>query len=271
MQLQDPNWVEDQRRELLRAEQATKQAALESGAFVGVVARLSRATGLAVVDCLEYAQQHGGDASIAGNLLQPDLQVGDSIVFRVGQSAKGPAAVFAKRLAELSQHRQRIMEAEAPPAAPDAPSTGQEFLGFITSFQPERGFGFISCAETRQSYGSDVYIHRDQFTDVTVGDAVHFLVALNPKGVPAARSVRKAVAAAAEAKPAETKPAEAKPQKERSCSRSMSRSMSISDRGGKRVSRSPPKRTRARSDSRRRQRDSRSRSAKGHRRSRRSP
>lgn len=219
-------WVEQQRGELLRAEQVVKASAMESGLFLGTVARLSRATCTAVLDCLDFTQQHGGTAELSGRKMPADCEVGDTVVFRVvPQPGNRPQVTFAKRLLELTQQRQRIMEVEAPLPVPGAPSQSQEYLGFITSFQPDRGFGFIGCAQTRQVYGSDVYIHRDQYVELCVGDAVHFRVALSPKSLPVARGVRKAVGGPGGS-------SSAAPQGQRAArssrSRSMSRSMSIS-------------------------------------------
>lgn len=182
---QDPSrWVEHQRQELLRAEHAAKTAAAESGAFVGVVSRISG--GVAFVECSET--RLGSDAQIGAGLLPSNLEVGDTVVFRLGAGAQ---VVFAKRLAELTQHRQRILEVEAPPPSPSTLESPQEYEGVISSFQPDKGFGFISCELSRQIYGSDVYIHRDQYMNLSVGDAVQFRVALNPKSMPVGRGVRK--------------------------------------------------------------------------------
>jgi len=188
-------WVEDQRAELSKAELATKVAALESGAFVGVVARYSSASGIGFIECEETAQQYGGDVQIRKDLFN-GLEVGDTVVFQAAvddNRAATPQVAFVRRLGELSCQRQRILAVEAPSPAPGAVESAQEYIGFVTSFQPDRGFGFVSCAQTRQLYGNDVYIHRDQYVDTNIGDAVHFRVALNPKGVPVARGVRKAL------------------------------------------------------------------------------
>lgn len=187
-------WVEEQKLELQKAEHVTKVAAAESGAFVGIIARLSSTIGGGSIECMESMRQYGMDVQIQQDQSM-GLEVGDTVVFRVAFNEQGtPQAMFVRKLGELTQQRQRILDVEAPFPALGAVESAQEYLGFVTSFQADPGFGFISCAQTRQLYGNDVYIHRDQYVDICVGDAVHFRVALNPKGVPVARGVRKVAA-----------------------------------------------------------------------------
>lgn len=185
---------ERQRSELVRAEKAAKDTAAEMSAFVGVIARFSHTTGVGYIECVESMGQFGSDVQIQRAHFS-GLQVGDTVVFTVKPIERGgPQASFVKRLSELTQARRLILDGEAPLPSPGTVESAQEYLGFITTFQPDRGFGFVSCAQTRQMYGSDVYIHSDQFLDVQVGDGIHFRVAMNPKGMPVARGVRKTVA-----------------------------------------------------------------------------
>jgi len=188
---QDP-MVQGQKAELQKAESAAKMAAAESGCFIGTIARLNNATGMGHIECQEASQKFTGDIQIQRSKFDT-MEVSDTVVFQVLMTDKGPQATFAKKLGELTMQRRRILALEAPYPAEGAVQSVQEYLGFITSFQSAQGYGFISCATTRQMYGSEVYIHYDQYTDTNIGDAVHFRVALNPKGVPVARSVRKAV------------------------------------------------------------------------------
>jgi len=51
--------------------------------------------------------------------------------------------------------------------------------------------GFIECAETRQIYGRDVFLHSAQAQELQAGDSVHFEVALNARGMPQAHNLIK--------------------------------------------------------------------------------
>lgn len=182
--------LEQMRAEVNRVEQVCKQHAAEAKAYVGVVARLIKSSA-ALVGAIQ-AQELPTNVQILKDQLG-SMKIGDSVVFKVAQNQLGiPQVSFARKLEALTQERQRLMEVEAPLPAPGTPESDVEYLGFVTSFQPELGFGFLSCAQTRQLYGQEVVIHRDQFTDLNVSDGVHFKVALNAKHQPIARKVRKA-------------------------------------------------------------------------------
>lgn len=221
---QSMQWAQNQKGELQKAEQAAKTAAASSGCFVGIVSRWSNASGVGHIECKEASQKHGADVQI----LRPqfgDLQISDTVLFQVaaldGQGGP-PKAAFARRIGQLTEQRRQILEVEVPYPAAGTADSPQEYLGFISSFAAAAGYGFISCAQTRQLYGAEVYIHRDQYVDSNVGDAVHFRVALNSKGAPVARQVKKAM-------PSSGAPVSAPKQvAKRSRSRSMSESMSIS-------------------------------------------
>lgn len=219
---------------------ATRQAAAGSGAFLGIFARYSDSAGLGYIQCAEVQRQYNNAEAQILKEQYTGLEVGDSVVFKVNLNQSGaPQAVFARRVGELTRQRQRILEVEVPPPARGAVESVQEYLGFVSSFSVDPGFGLISCSQTRQLYGADVYVHRDQFTDMSVGDAVHFRVALNPRGAPVARSVRRVGAEAPQAgqpgaaggrgRAGATRDRKAR----RSRSRSMSESMSISQSPGR--------------------------------------
>jgi len=240
--------------ELDRAEQATKDAASHGGAYVGVVSQLTGTAVGGAIQCSESAKQFDkGDVQMPKEVIG-NLAVGDAVLFRVGLDDRGvPHATFTRRLEEITNQRQVILEAEAPLPPSGAMESTQEFLGFIASFQPDPGFGFISCAETRQAYGGEVYIHRDQMANVNVGDGVRFRVVVNHKGLPVARGVRKAI----EETPMGLGTAPPMPVKAPEPSRAAS------------ASGSPQRRSRSRSHGRRKKKRGRSSSSGGDRRRRR--
>lgn len=266
---QDAAWLTSQKADLNKAEEACKLLGGQRGCFVGAVARWSETLGIGHIECKEAALKYGGDVQIFRDAFG-DLKVSDTVLFQVaphtGQGG-GTKAPCARRVTQLTEQRRRILQVEVPCPQPGAEGP-QEYLGFITSFGPSAGFGFISCAQTRQMYGAEVYIHYDQYFDKNVGDAVHFKAALNSKGVPVARCVRKAVGGgdpdkiASAAAPLGATVAAPAPVKTRSRSRSMSESMSISGerKDGKRDKKKKKNKDRSKSRSRSRRRKRRSRS-----------
>merc|ERR1719387_605032 len=267
-------WVEGRRIELQEAEQAAKKEAAEGGAFVGTVARISSSMGFGFIMCMESAMQFGGRDVIIGQEFIQGLRVCDSVLFLAAPSDKGtPQAIFIRRLEELSQARADILAVEVPAPLPDAIENPEAYTGFVTSFQLDRGYGFISCLKAKQLYGRDVILHQGEYEDIGVGDAVHFSVVLNIKSMPLARNVRKAGAPGASeatggsstaAPPEETSSAQEGRGNRRGRSRSGSRSMSMSqgrEKNGQeeREERREQERSHSRDRDRRRRSPSRSR------------
>lgn len=63
----------------------------------------------------------------------------------------------------------------------------QNFVGVVKSFNPTKGWGFIECDQSKQIYGSDVFLLKGalQGFGVSQGDQVSFIVTQGPKGIQA--------------------------------------------------------------------------------------
>jgi len=77
----------------------------------------------------------------------------------------------------------------APFPMEGAPGVGGRYRGRIKSFNVEKGFGFIECAETHAQFNRDVFLHKAQFGDMQVGTEVTFLVETNRQGMPQAKDL----------------------------------------------------------------------------------
>merc|ERR1719450_1403229 len=84
------------------------------------------------------------------------------------------------------------------PAAAMMPSMFNNFMGWhgagifqgrIKSFNSDKGFGFIECAQTYQQYSRDVFLHKAQIGDMAVGTVVAFSVEVNKQGMPQVKDV----------------------------------------------------------------------------------
>lgn len=71
----------------------------------------------------------------------------------------------------------------APPPPPG------KFRGRIKSFNTDKGFGFIDCPEAQAQFGRDVFLHKANVGDMTVGTEVMFSVESNKQGMPQARDL----------------------------------------------------------------------------------
>merc|ERR1719329_1451053 len=58
----------------------------------------------------------------------------------------------------------------------------RRFVGTIKSFNKEKGYGFIACAEVKEAYGTDVFIHHHQLGPFAVGSEVSFLMSHSKDG-----------------------------------------------------------------------------------------
>eukprot|EP00930_Biecheleria_cincta_P084332 TRINITY_DN73816_c0_g1_i1.p1 TRINITY_DN73816_c0_g1~~TRINITY_DN73816_c0_g1_i1.p1 ORF type:complete len:199 (+),score=39.41 TRINITY_DN73816_c0_g1_i1:185-781(+) len=66
-------------------------------------------------------------------------------------------------------------------------SEDRMFAGTIKSFNPDKGWGHIDCAETRAMYGKDIFFMRSQLhgASVSKSDSVFFKLRQGEKGVEA--------------------------------------------------------------------------------------
>mmetsp|Transcript_158929 Transcript_158929/g.289776 ORF Transcript_158929/g.289776 Transcript_158929/m.289776 type:complete len:586 (-) Transcript_158929:103-1860(-) len=69
------------------------------------------------------------------------------------------------------------------------------FSGRVKSFHSANGFGFIECEELHRRFQRDVFVHRSQINECTVGMEVYFRIFLNSKGQPQAACLEKRSAA----------------------------------------------------------------------------
>jgi len=85
--------------------------------------------------------------------------------------------------------------AAAPASAAEVPGvTDQRFIGTVVSFNQGANFGFIHCPDLRDLYQKDVWVHREQLGQFSVGDEVSFGVLINKDGFPQAKEVFSAIA-----------------------------------------------------------------------------
>merc|ERR1712232_561437 len=77
----------------------------------------------------------------------------------------------------------------------DMPATllqlpGQRFQGVIKSFNPNKGYGFVSCPDLQALYGCDVFLSSLQINGFGLGDEVSFTIDLNKDNKPQAYNLQ---------------------------------------------------------------------------------
>jgi cold shock CspA family protein len=66
----------------------------------------------------------------------------------------------------------------------------KRFVGTISTYIPEKNFGFIQCPELHEVHGVDVFLSSHEVGEFTTGCEVAFRMELNKKGQPQARDLK---------------------------------------------------------------------------------
>lgn len=153
--------------------------------------------GSPVVFCLHVNQKGKPQAS---SPRPPGVSLDGLYASRKGSSkgAKRPQGDEWGMAASLLALANGSQWSAGPPAKkrkvdPLTPLSDEWYSGDVKSFNPMKGFGFINCEETFNSYGRDVFIHSNFVEDenaLAVGALVSFQVALNAKGEPQATNLK---------------------------------------------------------------------------------
>merc|ERR1740121_1408460 len=154
--------------------------------YVGVIKSFNTAKGIGFVDCAEVQEKFGCDVFLHASQILNDEEVGDVIQFTI-------------QLGRLGQPRAKDIQAIGSVQDQDMATQNidpnQVYTGMVKSYNGEKGFGFIACAETYAQFGSDVFMHKDQVQGINIGDSVKFTLRLSIKGQPQAKDLEKAEAA----------------------------------------------------------------------------
>jgi len=72
------------------------------------------------------------------------------------------------------------------------PQSGGPYDGVVKSIKSsDPAHGFVTCEDTQQIYGRDVFLHSQQVSELEVGSRVQFEVMLNARGMPQAHNLVK--------------------------------------------------------------------------------
>lgn len=133
--------------------------------WYGSVKSFSEEKGWGHIGCDATFNLFGKDIFLRKSQLQDQsVQAGAQVAFKVVMDAKGPQA------AEV---------AVFPPGSfGSAGSPGQVWSGIVKSFNESKGFGFFMGGDVQQTFGKDIFVHRNDLGGATlnVGDEVQFTV-----------------------------------------------------------------------------------------------
>lgn len=162
-------------------------ADVSAGRFVGTITSF-------------FPERHYGfiSSEAAHSLFGKDTFLSD---VEVGQFKVGDVVSFSVMLNKLGRPQARHLQYHTtsnevlgsnlgfPAMATPAVQEGKRYSGIITTFLPDKKFGFIQSTEVHQLFGKDVFVSDMEIGAFNVGSAVTFRVVLNKQGRPQARDL----------------------------------------------------------------------------------
>jgi len=136
--------------------------------------------GYGFIRCSETHQLYGGDVFVRSSDIL-DFQLGDSVRFYVKLNKKGQPQAVRLSACCLDDDSGHVDDGDV-----------ESFVGTVKSFDQGNGFGFISCPDTFEKYGRDVFLHGKQIQHFKAGDHIRFYVRINNQGQPQAFGLREA-------------------------------------------------------------------------------
>jgi len=178
----------------------TQQQAKDSGeadknpgitVFEGRLKSYMEHTGFGFIDCQATKLMYGCDVFVHRSEGQR-MRVGSRVTFQVHVNKKGqPQANNVKVVAQQApdvlglSHQPTVEQILAGASA----GLAGPFLGRVKANDPQKGYGFITCAETQALYNADVFLHRTEGQGLEPGQEVYFQVHTNHQGKPQATRV----------------------------------------------------------------------------------
>lgn len=141
--------------------------------YIGTVRSFNPHKGWGFIECEETKNIYGSDVFLLKNDTGGfGVSKGDQVSFNVTQSDKGARAMNAKVLTV-------------------GPDGLQSFFGELKSFNPQKGYGFISSPGSESVFGKDCFVIRSEFGDAWPEEGMHvqFKAKMGERG-PVASDVR---------------------------------------------------------------------------------
>jgi len=149
------------------------------GPFLGVFKSFNEEKGWGHITSEATYKLFGKDVFVIRSALRGVVAPGHQVQFCVSMGAKGPQA-----------REVRSLEGGGSDISPQM-MAGKVFTGQLKLFNEEKGWGFITCEETRNLFCKDVFVHKREFgnTSPTNGEEFQFTVETGNDGRPEARNV----------------------------------------------------------------------------------
>jgi len=198
---------------------------MQSRGFVGSIKSFDEVKGWGHIDCAATRQLHGKDMFLLRSALNGQtVEAGTQVRFSVAMGAKGaeardvivwngakgqvimppssmppqqnfghyqPPAQGGIQSMVPFQTPQMVMQRIQTGAAQVFAANPTRHWGTIKNWNPVKGWGFISCQDTMNIYGKDIFLHKKELygQEPFAGTPVQFGVTMSPDGRPIANNV----------------------------------------------------------------------------------
>jgi len=173
----------------------------------GVFKSFNDKTGFGFIECEEIKDMYGGDVFVhRAQVAEFPPQVGMAVEFGVFLNKdEKPSAkdIIPEGASKLASKLQKQGVKQTPETMVEVPGvTDERWHGFLKSYNEKTGFGFIECADLKDIYGADVFVHRAQVTGFSpdAGIELEFGVFLNKDEKPQAKDIAAAASSGPPAK-----------------------------------------------------------------------
>eukprot|EP00927_Polykrikos_kofoidii_P004221 TRINITY_DN11678_c0_g1_i1.p1 TRINITY_DN11678_c0_g1~~TRINITY_DN11678_c0_g1_i1.p1 ORF type:complete len:430 (-),score=62.92 TRINITY_DN11678_c0_g1_i1:201-1382(-) len=167
-----------------------------AGRYVGVMKSWNAMKGWGHIESEETHQLFGKDMFVLRSaLMGGHAEKGDMVTFSVSQGSKGPEAADVQLVSvnTMQSGNQNRWSPTPTSNSTNVQMTGTQgqYRGVVKSFNFEKGWGHISCDETWQIFGKDMFMLRSglQGQSVVVGDEVTFTVTDGLRGPEATKVI----------------------------------------------------------------------------------
>jgi len=137
----------------------------------GSIKSFNEEKGWGHIDCDATRKIHGKDMFVMRSALNGQtVQIGDVVTFAVGMGTKGPQA-------------QDVTVVPAGSLSWDG-QPGKVFQGVVKNWNPEKGWGFVTSPDVKQTFGKDIFLNKAAIGDYvpTKDEQVRFSVTIDEQG-----------------------------------------------------------------------------------------
>lgn len=160
---------------------------IDAPAHQGVIKMFDEGKGYGFIFCPAM----GGDVFLP-KVQFKGMKVGQSVNFFIRPHKGKPQAFGLRACEEEVDGTALIMDSFATQSSPSN-QRREPCHGVVKNFDPEKGYGFISCKELFEIHGCDTFVHqkglKKGLTDLTPGDHVSFFIRVDDKSRPQAMRV----------------------------------------------------------------------------------